>query len=256
MDPCRLLGVLFPASRGPGSSWDSRRAIQVSAKRSLTDMIDLIVGSLHSSHVSRSCQPWPVRVVRLPWSQESSLARIGVVSLPRHTKEFLGTPGSWTFFQTSSYFGSYLDCCLFSSSRFLVSGHELLCLCVLIDCALLLDVCLELSRPFGQTHSSERGALGLWHQLLVWVGNVSEVLDGQALGEDRSDGKRTKSTLSMDIASKMRMCVVTTMTFTQRHSILSHGVRSHVLTRKRVCCTRSRKCILCSGCCNPTGSAS
>ena len=52
---------------------------------------------------------------------------------------------------------------------------------------------LGLSRPFGQTHSSERARLCCYTQRLVRFGNDVETLDVEAVGVESSDGKRKKT---------------------------------------------------------------
>ena len=80
------------------------------------------------------------------------------------------------------------------------------------------------------------GASGLLHQLLVRFGNDVETLDDEALGDESTDGKRTK--LGNDIEDRMRMRVGTTMTFTRTQLDLEpRSAQCHVLTRKSVLCT-------------------
>ena len=61
MDPCRVLGLLPPASRGRSSSWDSRRASHTSPPKGV-DRRDPSGGGVFTTlHASRCCQLWLVR---------------------------------------------------------------------------------------------------------------------------------------------------------------------------------------------------
>ena len=89
------------------------------------------------------------------------------------------------------------------------------------------------------------GASGLWHQLLVRLGNDVETLDDEAMGDECIVGKGTNSMLSNDIKDRMRMRVGMTVTFTQTQLDLDpRSAQSGA--HEKVCCARSRKCILCT----------
>ena len=61
--PCSLLGLLTPASHGPDSSWDSRRAFHKSPPKELERHASSRRGPLdHPSHCSR---PWPVNTISI-----------------------------------------------------------------------------------------------------------------------------------------------------------------------------------------------
>ena len=63
-----------------------------------------------------------------------------------------------------------------------------------------LNLCLVLSRPFGQTHfSDKRVRLAFDTNFLCGLGSEVDVLDEGGLGEEKSDGNGVNLTLSTDI---------------------------------------------------------
>ena len=105
-------------------------------------------------------------------------------------------------------------------------------------CSHLKEMCFGLNRPFGQTHSSERGLLCRRLPIKV-IG--AESLQRWAEGEDNKLGKWLRETFNIDIADRdgcRTLWMTHRLCFT-----LSHGVRMNAWGEK-CAVARSRKCIL------------
>ena len=104
------------------------------------------------------------------------------------------------------------------------------------------NLCLRLSRPFGQTHSSERARLGFGanfsfgSEMMLRPLMIRYCVTSVVLEKERPYCWAATSKTEWECAWEWRWLS------RRRSLILSHGVRSHVVTRKSVLYTLQEVC--------------